>query len=189
VLGTDVSGPPLDYAESRGVAVVRGNFLEQDFGGRQFDVVTFWAVLEHLAAPQQFLKKAASVLKPDGLCFVVVPNMRSLAARALGARYRYIYPQHLNYFTKATLTKMVEAQFSVIRHSTTHFNPIVIWQDWRGGGKEVSNRERAQLLQRTTAYKRSPLLRPVKALYALAEKMLGTLNLADNLVVVLRKKA
>ena len=84
---------------------------------------------------------------------------------------------------------MVEAQFSVIRHSTTHFNPIVIWQDWRGGGKEVSNRERAQLLQRTTAYKRSPLLRPVKALYALAEKMLGTLNLADNLVVVLRKKA
>jgi 2-polyprenyl-3-methyl-5-hydroxy-6-metoxy-1,4-benzoquinol methylase len=188
VLGTDVSGPPLDYAESRGVAVVRGNFPEQDFGGRQFDAVTFWAVLEHLAAPQQFLKKAASVLKPDGLCFVLVPNVRSLAARVLGARYRYIYPQHLNYFTKATLTKMVEAQFSVIRLSTTHFNPIVIWQDWRGGGKEVSNRERAQLLQRTTAYKQSPLLRPVKALYALAEKMLGALNLADNLAVVLRRR-
>ena len=32
VLGTDVSGPPLDYAEGRGVAVVRGNFLEQEFG-------------------------------------------------------------------------------------------------------------------------------------------------------------
>jgi hypothetical protein len=118
-----------------------------------------------------------------------VPNMRSLAARALGARYRYVYPQHLNYFTKATLTKMVEGQFSVIQLSTTHFNPIVLWQDWRGGGKEVSNCERAQLLQRTTTYKRSPLLRPVKALYALAEKALGALYLADNLVVVLRKKA
>ena len=114
VLGTDVSGPPLDYAESRGVAVVRGNFLEQDFGGRQFDAVTFWAVLEHLVEPQQFLTKAASVLKPDGLCFVLVPNMKSLAARVFGARYRYIYPQHLNYFTKATLTKLVEAHFSVI---------------------------------------------------------------------------
>jgi SAM-dependent methyltransferase len=167
---------------------VRGNFLEQDFGGRQFDAVTFWAVLEHLAAPQQFLNKAASVLKPGGLCFVLVPNIQSLAARALGARYRYIYPQHLNYFTKATLTQMVAAQFSVIQRSTTHFNPIVIWQDWRGGGKEVSNRERARLVQRTTAYKQSPLLWPVKTLYAFAEKMLGALSLADNLAVVLRRQ-
>ncbi len=82
----------------------------------------------------------------------------------------------------------MEAQFSVIEFRTTHFNPIVIWQDWRGGGKEVSNRERAQLLQRTTAYKQNPLLKPVKALYTLAEKALGALTLADNLVVVLRKK-
>ena len=113
------------------------------------------------------------MLKPDGLCFVLVPNMQSLAARILGARYRYIYPQHLNYFTKATLTRMVGACFSVIELSTTHFNPLVIWQDWRGGGKEVSNRERAQLLQRTTAYKQNPLLRPVKALYALSRKGAG----------------
>lgn len=189
VVGTDVSGPPLDYAESRGLPVVRGDFLGQDFGGRKFDAVTFWAVLEHLAAPQQFLAKAASVLKPGGLCFALVPNTKSLAARTLGARYRYIYPQHLNYFTKATLTKLVAARFSVIEFSSTHFNPVVIWQDWRGGGKDVSNRERAQLLQRTTAFKQNPLLRPVKALYALAERALGVLNLADNLAVVLRKQA
>ena len=31
ILGTDVSGPPLDYAESRGVPVVRGDFLQMDF--------------------------------------------------------------------------------------------------------------------------------------------------------------
>ena len=186
VLGTDVSGPPLDYAESRGVAVVRGSFLEQDFGGRQFDAVTFWAVLEHLAEPQEFLVKAASVLKPSGLCFVLVPNMESLAERLLGARYRYVYPQHLNYFTTVTLRKLVEERFSVIESRSTHFNPVVIWQDWRGGGREVSNRERAQLLQRTTAYKQKPWLRPVKALYGLAERTLGVLNLADNLVVVLR---
>jgi 2-polyprenyl-3-methyl-5-hydroxy-6-metoxy-1,4-benzoquinol methylase len=189
VLGTDVSGPPLDYAESRGVAVVRGNFLEQEFGGRKFDAVTFWAVLEHLAVPEAFLTKAWSVLKPDGLCIVLVPNMKSLAARVLGVRYRYLYPQHVNYFTKITLTKLVERRFSVMQFGCTHFNPIVIWQDWRGGGKEVSNRERAQLLQRTTAYKQSLLLRPVKAFYKLAERTLGALNLADNLVVVLRRRS
>jgi 2-polyprenyl-3-methyl-5-hydroxy-6-metoxy-1,4-benzoquinol methylase len=188
VLGTDVSGPPLDYAESRGVAVVRGNFPEQDFGARQFDAVTFWAVVEHLLEPKPFLAKAWSILKPDGLCFVLVPNMKSLAARTLGARYRYIYSQHLNYFTRATLTKLVEARFSVLEFDSTHFNPIVIWQDWRGGGKEVSNHERAQLLQRTTSYKQRALLRPLRALYAHAERTLGALDLADNLVVVLRRR-
>jgi hypothetical protein len=82
----------------------------------------------------------------------------------------------------------MEGHFSVVEASSTHFNPIVIWQDRRGGGKEVSNRERGQLLQRTTSYKQNPLLRPVKALYALTEKTLGRLSLADNLVVVLRKR-
>jgi 2-polyprenyl-3-methyl-5-hydroxy-6-metoxy-1,4-benzoquinol methylase len=188
ILGTDVSGPPLDYAEGHGVAVVRGNFLERDFGPKQFDAVTFWAVVEHLLEPRLFLAKAWSILKPDGLCFVLVPNMKSLAARALGARYRYLYPQHLNYFTQATFRKLVESWFSVIAFRTTHFNPIVIWQDWRGGGKDISNRERADLLQRTTSYKQNPFLKPVKALYQLTERTLGALNLADNLMVVLRKK-
>jgi 2-polyprenyl-3-methyl-5-hydroxy-6-metoxy-1,4-benzoquinol methylase len=187
-LGTDVSGPALDYAEERGVAVVRGNFLEQAFGGQQFDAVTFWAVVEHLLEPRQFLEQAWSLLKPEGRCFVLVPNLRSLAVRLLGKRYRYIYPQHLNYFTRVTLTKLVEPRFSVIQHCSTHFNPIVIWQDWRRGGGEVLNRERAELLKRTTAYKANPWLKPAKVIYQLAEQMLGKLNLADNLVVVLRKR-
>lgn len=188
ILGTDVSGPPLDYAESRGVPVVRGNFLDHDFGQLQFDAVSFWAVLEHLLEPKAFLEKARSLLKPEGICIVLVPNMKSLAARLLGRRYRYIYPQHLNYFTRPTLTKLIEPRFAVVEVHSTHFNPIVLWQDWRRAGGEVLNRERAELLARTTAYKRNPLLWPVKLLYQLAEQALGCLGLADNLAMVLRRK-
>src|ERR1039457_4081931 len=67
-------------------------------------------------------------------------------------------PIYLNYFTKATLAKLVDPRFSVIEFRSTHFNPIVIWQDWRSGGQDISNRERADLLQRTTSYKQNPLL-------------------------------
>ncbi len=141
VLGTDVSGAALDYAESRGVPVVRGNFTEQALGGKSFDALTFWAV------------------------------------------------KHLNYFTQATLTKLVETRFSAIEFRSTHFNPLVIWQDWRRGGVEISNRQRAELLKRTTSYKQNRWLGPVRASYHLAEKTLGALNLADNLVAVLRKKS
>src|SRR5580765_1915709 len=113
ILGTDVSGRPLDFAESKNVPVLRGDFPAHDFGAKKFDAVTFWAVLEHLLEPKRFLEKAASILKPGGFCFVLVPNMRSLAVRSIGKRYRYIYPQHLNYFTAATLRKMVANSFEV----------------------------------------------------------------------------
>jgi SAM-dependent methyltransferase len=188
ILGTDVSGPPLDYAESRDVPVVRGDFLQQAFGGRTFDAVTFWAVIEHLVEPRQFLGKAFSVLKPGGLCFVLVPNLNSLAARLLGARYRYVYPQHLNYFTRATLTRFAGGQYEIVATRFTHFNPVVIWQDWRGGGREVSNTERGELLKQTSALKQSTWIKPAKLLYDLTEQALGLAGLSDNVVIVLRKR-
>ena len=188
-LGTDVSGSPLDYAESRGVPVVRGDFLEQNFGGRMFDAITLWAVIEHLAEPKRFLEKTHALLKSGGLCFVLVPNFKSLAVRLLGARYRYVYEQHLNYFTARTLTALCTLKFDVVATRFTHFNPVVIWQDWCGGGREVSNAERGELLKRTTAYKQKLWMKPAKPLYSLAEKSLGALGLADNLVVVLKKRS
>jgi len=187
VVGTDVSSAPLDYAESRGVPVIRDNFLTHDFGGRQFDAITFWAVMEHLSSPRTFLDRAGELLKPGGLCFVLVPNLRSLAMRCLGSKYRYIYPQHLNYFSKSTLKRFLETRLSVEEIDSTHFNPMVIWQDFRSGGAEVSNAERAHLLKKTTAYKQSPWLQPVRAFYTITERCLGSLNLADNLVAVARK--
>ena len=114
--------------------------------------------------------------------------MKSLAARLLGSKYRYIYSQHLNYFTAGTLQKLSTIGFSIVELRSTHFNPFVIWQDWRRGGEEVSNEQRADLLQRTTAYKNNPLLRPLKLFYKLVEKALGACHLADNLVVVLRRR-
>lgn len=188
ILGTDVSGPPLDYAESRGVPVQRGDFLQADFGGRTFAAVTFWATLEHLAEPKRFLERAHALLASGGVCIVLVPNLRSLAVRLLGARYRYVYPQHLNYFTRETLARLAGAQFEIVATRFTHFNPVVIWQDWRGSGREISNEERAELLRRTTAAKQQAWLRPLKWGYGLAEALLAACGLADNLVLVLRKR-
>jgi hypothetical protein len=93
----------------------------------------------------------------------------------------------LNYFTERTLRRLVEPHFSVIETRTTHFNPIVIWQDWRAGGKEVSNQQRGELLRRTTGYKQNPILRPIKLGYRLVEGILSRLGWADNLALVLRK--
>ncbi len=189
IAGTDISKPAAEYARSRGLEILDGSFLEHDFGEARFDAITFWAVMEHLIEPSKFLRKAASLLKPGGHCFILVPNMKSLAVRFLGAKYRYIFPQHVNYFAVATLEKFsLTEDFEIAARGSMHFNPIVIWQDFRGKGGFVPDEERAALLKRTTAYKQNPAMKPVKFFYRFTEKILGSLNLADNLFVVLRKK-
>ena len=189
VTGTDISKPALDYARSRDLEIIGHSFLDHNFGEMRFDAITFWAVIEHLLEPEKFLRKAAMLLKQGNHCFILVPNMKSLAVRLLGAKYRYIFPQHLNYFTAKTLKEFALTEdFEIVANGSMHFNPIVIWQDFRNKGDFVPDEQRAALLKRTTAYKQNSVLKPVKIIYRFAEKVLGSLNLADNLFVVLRKK-
>ena len=189
VTGLDVAGAALDHAAGRGINVIREPFLEHDFGVRRFEAITFWAVLEHLAQPREFLRKAASLLEPGGFVFVLVPNLNSLAVRLLGPKYRYVTEEHINYFTAATLRELAagEPSLAAVALRSMHFNPVVIWQDWRGGGRPVADAERARLLRRTTALKQSAWLKPVKLAYRGVEEALGALGLADNVAMVLRK--
>lgn len=188
-VGTDVAGPALDHAESLGLKIHRGSFLDGRLPDRAFDALTFWAVLEHLAEPRAFLREANRVLRPGGLCFALVPNMNSLAVRLLGMRYRYILPQHLNYFSPATLVRLFESAggWQVNSRHFTHFNPLVVWQDWRKSNPVVSDEERAELLARTTAMKQRRGLAPLKWLYRGVEALLAALHMTDNVVVVARK--
>jgi SAM-dependent methyltransferase len=189
--GMDVAGAALDHAESRGIEAIRASFPDGDYGSRHFEAITFWAVLEHVVQPGRFLSQAAAILRPGGYCFILVPNMNSLASRILGAKYRYIMPDHLNYFTAETLTGLAATQpaFERVRLSQSHFNPLVILKDLRSRTEPVPREERARLLRRTTALKQHSLLRPVKWIYAGVERTLAAMGLADNLVMVLRRKS
>ena len=190
ILGADVASAALDYAEQKGVPVLRASFLEHDFHGQHFDVITFWAVMEHLAHPEQFLAKAADLINPGGHIYILVPNWRSLAIRLLGRRYRYIYSDHVNYFSAATLDRFARtsSQFDVLGQGSTHFNPIVILQDFFKHVDRVPDEDRARLLKKTTGYKQNPWLKPIKWAYQLAESALSACNLADNIYIVLQKR-
>jgi 2-polyprenyl-3-methyl-5-hydroxy-6-metoxy-1,4-benzoquinol methylase len=187
LLGTDVSTQPLAHAAKMGVPTVIGDFLTQTFD-EPFDAVTFWAVMEHLSEPAAFLKKAAAILKPGGVCLILTPNMGSLAIKLLGAKYRYIFPEHLNYFTPRTIRHFTALAFSVERVKSTHFNPLVILQDFREGQRHVSRADRVRLLKKTTGYKQNPWLAPVRLAYRATEGLLGTFGMADNVAIVGRKE-
>lgn len=65
-----------------------------------FDVVTAWAVFEHLHDPLAAFRRVAELLRHGGVFVVQVPNFRSINARL--ARLEDV-PRHLYFFTPRTL--------------------------------------------------------------------------------------
>jgi ubiquinone/menaquinone biosynthesis C-methylase UbiE len=73
-LGTELSQNGAERARAEGHEVLVGQFTELDLGGREFDVVTMWHVLEHVPNPGETLERVWQVLRPGGQFLVAVPN-------------------------------------------------------------------------------------------------------------------
>jgi 2-polyprenyl-3-methyl-5-hydroxy-6-metoxy-1,4-benzoquinol methylase len=192
IMGTDVAGPALEYAVSQSIPVKVEPFLNWAGEEQKIDAICFWAVMEHVAEPRLFLAKAASMLSTGGHCFILVPNLRSLAHRILGRKYRYVMAEHVNYFSRETLRSLVQSEpvLQILNCGTSHFNPVVVWQDWRSTGeKQVPDDQRAALLAKTTAWKQSKGLRLLRGVYGWSEAVMNSLWLADNLWIVAKKRA
>lgn len=75
VVGVDASKKHLDAAKKRLPCVSFHHALLEDFETTQrYDTITMINVLEHLADPVYALQKMASLLSPDGVIIVHVPN-------------------------------------------------------------------------------------------------------------------
>lgn len=71
----------------------------------RYDVITAWAVLEHVHDPMAYFKKASEVLKPGGVFIFLVPNFASISSRHL---FIEDPPRHLYYFTEQTVRRYLE---------------------------------------------------------------------------------
>lgn len=90
-----------------GLDIHHGDIAAAPWGLRdddRFDVITVWAVLEHVLDPRTLLRECARRLRPGGRLFVLVPNFRSIPARFL---LHDDIPRHLLMFTPATLRKLL----------------------------------------------------------------------------------
>jgi SAM-dependent methyltransferase len=70
-----------------------------------YDAITAWAVLEHVHDPMAYFKKAAQVLKHNGLFVFLVTNFESLSSRCL---FLEDVPRHLYFFTEETINKYLK---------------------------------------------------------------------------------
>jgi SAM-dependent methyltransferase len=74
-----------------------------------FAAATLRSYLEHELQPRAVLGELRRTLAPGGVAIVKVPNYASLNRRVTGRKWcGFRYPDHLNYFTPASLARMAE---------------------------------------------------------------------------------
>jgi SAM-dependent methyltransferase len=100
-----------------GLDIHYGSLQDAGYRSESFDLITLWAVLEHVYAPREMLEAIHTLLKPQGRIVLLVTNFQSLPARLM--RHDDI-PRHTSLFTRRTLRKMLLK--TGFRPDAFHFN-------------------------------------------------------------------
>ncbi|MDO8619148.1 MAG: class I SAM-dependent methyltransferase [Candidatus Daviesbacteria bacterium] len=88
--------------------IFTGDFLTQKFPKNYFDIVCMFDTIEHLKYPEKYLKKVNEILKPNGFIVIETGDIDSLVAKLQGKGWRLIMlPDHLQYFSKSSLIKLL----------------------------------------------------------------------------------
>lgn len=103
-------------ADARKVALAENGVELNDLSllhglDKQFDFITMWHVLEHVYNLQDDLTKISSLVKPNGVLIIAVPNYTSFDAQHYKEFWAaYDVPRHLYHFSPKSIIPLVESK-------------------------------------------------------------------------------
>lgn len=126
--GTDYSRNALAMAKNTYPKLAE-YFFDIDNTGTysgKFDAITMWDVIEHLSSPKETLNEIRTLLRDEGVLLLSTPNIGAIIAKLMKRRWAFMTPpEHMGFFTKATLNKLL---------SNCGFEPL----HWSTKGKYVN---------------------------------------------------
>ena len=115
----------VEFCKQKGLKVERG-FIESSsykLKNRPFDAFFILNYLEHIPDINSFLKGIANNLRDDAIGLMEVPNFNMILEKRLFSEF---IPDHLYYFTKKTLTRVLETNgFEVLECKEIWYNYII----------------------------------------------------------------
>lgn len=130
--GVELSKNSAEIAKSRGLMVYQ-DFVENINFDKQYDVVTCYALLEHLLNPLTFLDKLLNIVSPGGALVIMIPTHECLKRWLIDTFtsirwHMYSPPQHLNLCSKGFLDRhLAKKNFKLVDRYWTSggmFNPF-----------------------------------------------------------------
>ncbi len=108
VSGIEISEQPFLYAKNDlKLPVEHADFFDMSENNK-FDLITMWDVLEHIDRADSVVEKCARLLPAGGYLVIQVPQIDSYIAKKQGVKWNMMGLDHVNYFSKKTLTMLLE---------------------------------------------------------------------------------
>jgi glycosyltransferase involved in cell wall biosynthesis/SAM-dependent methyltransferase len=129
--GVELAAPAAAVAKARGLDVIQSR-LESVRFREEFDVVTCYAILEHLNEPRPFLETLVGLVRENGVLAIMIPSHETWKARlldSLGVRWHmHSPPEHLMFYARSFLDNFLASRgFTLVRRRYTSggmFNPL-----------------------------------------------------------------
>ncbi len=117
VKGVDFSEAAIAYArDTLHLPVEQGDFESNPPEPNTYDVVTMWDTIEHLYDPKLAISKSVEALKSGGYLALTTADLDTLLPKIQKTSWRMIIPAHLHYFSKQSITYLLEAQGLKVVH-------------------------------------------------------------------------
>jgi SAM-dependent methyltransferase len=114
--GVEPSAWAAERTKEKGHQVVNAPLRQSELPAESFDLITLWDVIEHLHDPLGQLREIQGLLRPGGIFALTTMDTGSLYAKMGGRRWPWYMRMHLYYFTRGTLTRMLDlAGFEVLK--------------------------------------------------------------------------
>jgi SAM-dependent methyltransferase len=108
IFGIEMNPDASRAAEGRGVKLIGSDLQAVTDSAVGFDAVVSCDVIEHLADPVDFLRKALSLTLPGGLVLVSSGNAGAWSWRLAASRFWYCYaPEHISFVSPNWFKKRV----------------------------------------------------------------------------------
>jgi len=110
-VGIDANSRYQDcYSSGKGIQYINSTF--ESFNstqlGSDYDCISLWNVLEHLYDLQSIVSQIKSLLRRDGLLFIMVPNVESLATRIIREKSATFNWKHVSHFSAYSLKVLMQ---------------------------------------------------------------------------------
>lgn len=109
IYGVEIAEQPYLYCKNDlNLPVDHIDFFELDTTKHQFDLIPMWDVLEHIDNADVFLQKCNALTTMGGYLFLQVPQIDSYFAKKYKDDWKMMGLDHVNYFSKKTITQILE---------------------------------------------------------------------------------
>ena len=132
--GIDLSQNCIDAGKSHGLDLLCADYLLTEYD-RKFNLITMWAVIEHLHHPEKFLKKIYSDLEDNGILYISTCRADGIGfMKFFDSKWRfYNFPEHLNFFSLKNIKKVLKQNGFKVKKTVMYGSGI-------GSGKSLKKR-------------------------------------------------